>query len=67
MTESLFDTYLRLGANVKEARARFEKEQTEVTNNMLKLHISIYQDFCCAFTENMMKAVSQTVDDVKYM
>lgn len=67
MTESLFDTFLRLGKNVEEARARFEKEQTEANNAMLKLHISIYQDFCCAFTENIMKAVHATVEEVKYM
>ena len=67
MTESLFDTFLRLSTNVEEARARFEKEQTEANNTMLKLHISIYQDFCCAFTENMMKAASATVEEVRYM
>jgi hypothetical protein len=67
MTESLFETYLRLGANVKEARARFEKEQSEANNTMLKLHISIYQDFCCTFTENMMAAAYKTVEDTKYM
>ena len=67
MTESLFETYLRLGANVEEARERFEKDQSEANNTMLKLHISIYQDFCCAFTENMMRAAQQTLDEVKYM
>lgn len=65
--ESLTETYIRLKKNVYEAREAFEKEQSASNNNMLKLHTSIYQDFCVTFTENMMNAVGQTMDEVKYM
>jgi hypothetical protein len=67
MTESLLETYARLRNNIKEARESFEKMPNDSNNSMLKIHINIYQDFCMTFTENMMKAVGQTVDEVKYM
>jgi hypothetical protein len=67
MTESLLETYARLRSNINEARERFEKEPNDSNNSMLKIHINIYQDFCMTFTDNMMNAVSQTIDEVKYM
>ena len=67
MTESLLDTFLRLSANMKEARDRFNKEPTEANNTLLKLHVSVYQDFCCIFTEKMMRTTAQMMDEVKYM
>ena len=67
MTESLFDTYVRLKKNVLEAAEAFDKEPSATKANVRDLNIKAFQDFCILFTENMMNAVGQTVDEVKFL
>ena len=71
MTESLIETYTRLKRNIAEAKAKLESEPGTMNNqntiNLLKIHTQIYYDFCATFTENMMKAAGQTIDEVQYM
>lgn len=71
MTESLIETYARLKRNVAEAKAKLESEPGPMNNqstiNLLQIHTNIYYDFCATFTENMMKAAAQTIDEAQYM
>jgi hypothetical protein len=71
MTESLLETYARLKRNIAEAKAKLESEPGPMNNqktiNLLKIHTEIYYDFCATFTENIMKAMGQTIDEVRYM
>jgi hypothetical protein len=67
VTESLFDTYVRLKKNVIEATETFEKEQTATNARMRDLTIKAFKDFCVLFTENMMTAVGQTIDEARFL
>lgn len=67
MTESLFETYIRLKKNVIEATEAFDKEPTAMRAQMRDLTIKAFKDFCVLFTENMMNAVGQTVDEARFL
>ncbi len=67
MTESLFQTYARLKKNVLEASEAFEKEPTATAAQLRDLNVKAFKDFCVLFTENMMNAVGQTIDEAKYL
>ena len=67
MKESLFDTYIRLKKNVLEATETFDKEPSAVKASVRDLNIKAFQDFCILFTENMMTAVGQTIDEVRFL
>lgn len=67
MTESLFETYARLKKNVIEATETFEKEPTATNAHMRDLTVKAFKDFCVIFTENMMNAVGQTMDEAKFI
>ena len=67
MTESLFDTYVRLKKNVVEATEAFNNEPTATSAQMRDLNIKAFKDFCVLFTENMMNAAGQTIDEVRFL
>ena len=67
MTESLFETYVRLKKNVLEATEDFNKAPTASKAQMRDLTVKAFKDFCVLFTENMMNAVGQTVDEVRFL
>ena len=67
MTESLFETYIRLKKNVIEATEAFDNEQTAAKAQVRDLTVKAFKDFCVLFTENMMNAVGQTIDEVKFL
>ena len=67
MTESLLDTYARLKKNVIESTEDFDKAPTATKAQLRDLNIKAFKDFCVLFTENMMNAVGQTIDEVRYL
>lgn len=67
MTESLFDTYVRLKRNVIESSEKFNKEPTAANDRVLGINVKAYKDFCVLFTENIFSAVGQTIDEVRYL
>ena len=67
MTESLLDTYVRLKKNVIEATETFNKEPTAAKARVRDITVKAYKDFCVLFTENMLNAVGQTIDEVRYL
>ena len=67
MTESLFETYVRLKKNVIEATETFDKEPSAANAQMRDLNVKAFKDFCIIFTENMMSAIGQTIDEVKFI
>ena len=67
MTESLIETYARLKKNMSEAQTKVNKDPSIKNKEWLSLMTRVYYDFCATFTENMMSAIGQTVDEVKFM
>ena len=67
MTESLFQTYVRLKKNVLESSEAFEKDPSAQSARLRDLNIKAFKDFCILFTENMMSAIGQTIDEAKYL
>ena len=67
MKESLFETYVRLKKNVIEATELFDKEPTAANARMRDLTMKAFKDFCIIFTENMMSAAGQTMDEVRFI
>ena len=67
MSKSLFETYVRLNKNVIEAAEAFDKEPTATNAQMRDLTTKAFKDFCVLFTENMMNAIGQTIDEVKFL
>ena len=67
MTESLFETYIRLKKNVLEATETFDNDPSATNASIRDLSIKAFTDFCIIFTENIMNAVGQTTDEVQFI
>jgi hypothetical protein len=50
MTDSLFDTYIRLKKTAIETMEIFDKEPTATNANMRDLAVKAFNDFCVIFT-----------------
>lgn len=67
MNESLVNTYVRLKRNVTDAKAKVAEDPSIKNMDWFRLTTNTYYDFCATFTENILSAISQTTDEIRYL